>query len=212
MEDHCIKNKVLRTSSLLILVLLLATSCQKKEQPADQRSAQSVNPYSTETIFEETYKKVQQNPNDVEAMYHLADLYDRNAQYREAIETYQKVVKLKPDMGYAYFKMGTAYDRLNQPEEALNAFKSAAKYLPKHAVLYNNMGIAYGKLGRLNEEINTLKTAIKLRPTYAAAHYNLGIAYLKTKNKPAARKEYEALKEFDEGTAEALLKEIEKAP
>jgi tetratricopeptide (TPR) repeat protein len=38
----------------------------------------------------------------------VADLYDRNGQYTEAIDAYKKVIELKPDMGYAYFKMGTA--------------------------------------------------------------------------------------------------------
>lgn len=196
---------------LFLFCLSVMASCQKGEQPSESKSAQTVNPYATDTIFDEVYKNVQQNPNDADAMYHLADLYDRNSQYQEAIETYQKVIKLRPEMGYAYFKMGTAYDRLNQPAEALNAFKTAAKYLPKHPVLFNNMGIAYGKLGKLNEEISALKKAITLRPSYTAARYNLGITYIKIKNTAAARKEYEALKGFDEGAAEALLKEIEKA-
>ena len=186
-------------------------SCQKSDQSSESKSTQTINPYATDTIFDEVYKHVQQNPADADALYHLADLYDRNAQYEEAIETYQKVVKLKPDMGYAYFKMATAYDRLNRPEEAVNAFKTAAKYLPNHPVLFNNMGIAYGKLGKLNEEISSLKKAITLRPSYSAARYNLGVTYIKTKNIAAARKEYDALKGFDEGAAEALLKEIEKA-
>ena len=28
--------------------------------------------------------------------YHLADLYDRDAQYKEAIDTYKKVLKIRP--------------------------------------------------------------------------------------------------------------------
>jgi len=196
---------------VFLFCVSVMSSCQKGEQPSGGKTAQTVNPYSTDTLFDEVYKKVQQNPADADALYHLADLYDRNAQYREAIETYQKVVKLKPNMGYAYFKMATAYNRLNQPAEAVNAFKTAEKYLPKHAVLFNNMGIAYGKLGKLDEEISALKKAIALRPSYSAARYNLGITYIKTKNIATAKKEYEALKRFDEGAAEALLKEIEKA-
>lgn len=198
-------------SLVVLFCSFIMASCQKGEQPSGSRSEQAANPYSTDTIFDEVYKKVQQNPADAEAMYHLADLYDRNAQYPEAIETYKKVIKLRPDMGYAYFKMGTAYDRLDQPAEALKAFKAASKYLPKHAVLYNNMGIAYGKLGKLNDEITALKTAIKLRPSYSAARFNLGVTYIKMKNIAAARKEYESLKGLDEGAAESLLKEIEKA-
>ncbi len=196
---------------LLAVMLVSAVSC-KKEEPAPGRTVpqQALHPYSSESVVDEVKRKLQENPNDVDALYHLADLYDRNAQYQEAIDAYKKVVKLKPDMGYAYFKMGTAYDRLNQPAEAVNAFKKTTKYMPNYAAAYNNMGVAYGKLEKYNDEIAALRKAIKLRPNYASARFNLGVTYLRTGNKKAATQEYESLKKFDEGTAEALMKEIKK--
>src|ERR1700690_2474604 len=125
------KPEKLSISVFYIAVVLTAgmiglTSCKKDGQPPAVKPGQAVNPYSTESVFNEVNRTVQQNPNDADALFHLADLYDRNTMYQEAIATYKKVIKLKPDMGYAYFKMGTAYDRINQPSEALNAFKSAA--------------------------------------------------------------------------------------
>ena len=210
------KRKVRRilTRHLLILLALMivsAVSC-KKEEPASERTLpqQAVNPYSSESVFDEVKKKLQENPDDVDALYHLADLYNRSALYQEAIDAYKKVVRLKPDMGYAYFKMGSAYDRLNQPAEAISAFKKAIKYMPNYPVTYNNLGVAYGKLEKYNDEIAALKKAIKLRPNYASARFNLGVTYLRTGNKKAATQEYESLKKFDEGTAEALMKEIKK--
>jgi tetratricopeptide (TPR) repeat protein len=196
---------------LVVLSLPFLASCQKEQPSSGGAPAKSVNPYSAESVFDEIKRELDKNPNNVDALYHLADLYDRNAQYPEAIETYKKVVKLKPDMGYAYFKMGTAYDRLNQPAEAVAAFKEAIKLLPKYAVVYNNIGVAYGKLGKLNEEVASLKKAISLRPNYSSAHFNLGMTYIRMKNKKAAMKEYEELQKFDEGVAAALLKEINKA-
>jgi tetratricopeptide (TPR) repeat protein len=194
----------------MIVLLCLLSACSRDDRREKSKVNNATSEYSADTIFEEVYKKVQQNPNDIDALYHLADLYDRAAQYPEAVETYQKVVKLKPDMGYSWFKMATAYDRMNRPAEAVEAFKAAAKHLPNHAVLYNNMGIAYGKLGQYSDEIASLKKAVKIRPNYGAAHYNLGMTYLKQKNRAAAMKEYEALMKFDEGMAEALHKEIGK--
>ena len=38
----------------------------------------------------------------------------------------------------------------------------------------------------------------------------LRVTYLKTGNKKAAMQEYESLKKFDEGVAEALMKQIKK--
>ena len=209
-------NKTLFTVTLSrigILMLLFCSilACSKGDQPAEKTSGPMSNPYSSESVFDEVQRKLKENPNDKDALYHLADLYDRNAQYQEAINTYRKVLQIKPDSGYVYFKIGTAYDRLNQPSEAVAAFQSAIKYMPTYAVLYNNLGVAYGKLNKLNEEIGALKRAIQLRPKYSSARYNLGMTYLKIANKKAALKEYEALKDFDEGAAEALLKEIEKA-
>ncbi len=206
-----LRNSTVRLPAVLLVTLLcLLPACSREDRSEKSKGDSATNPYSADTIFDEVYKKVQENPNDPEALYHLADLYDRSSQYPEAIDTYQKVVKIKPDMGYAWFKMATAYDRLNRPAEAVEAFKTAAKYLPEHAVLFNNMGVAYGKLGKYDDEIASLKKAVKLRPNYAAAHYNLGMTYLKQKNKAAAMKEYEALKQFDEGAADALHREIEK--
>jgi tetratricopeptide (TPR) repeat protein len=200
------------TTAALLLVSLGFTACSKEKEPSATKSkGAAINPYSSESVYTELKKKLDKDPNDVDALYHLADLYDRNAQYTEAVETYGKVVKLKPTMGYAYLKMGTAYDRLNKPAEAVAAFKKAEKYMPKYPVLFNNMGVAYGKLNKLDEEIAALKKAIKLRPTYTSAHFNLGITYLKLRNKKEAMKQYEALMQFDEGAAKVLLKEIDKA-
>lgn len=202
---------LIRSVALVVAVILcMLSACSREDSRGKPKGTSATSQYSADTIFDEVFKQAQKTPNDIDALYHLADLYDRSAQYAEAIETYKKVVKLKPDMGYAWFKMATAYDRLNRPADAVEAFKSAAKHLPNHAVLFNNMGTAYGKLGKYTEEIAALNKAVKIRPNYAAARYNLGMTYLRKKNRTAAMKEYEALKEFDEGMAEALHKEIEK--
>jgi tetratricopeptide (TPR) repeat protein len=197
--------------TLCLLFALTVTACSKKEeQPSEKTHAAAINPYSSESVFTEVKAKLEKNPNDVDELYHLADLYDRNGLYAQAIETYKKVLKLKPDMGFAYVKMGTAHDRLNQPAEAVAAFKKAEKYMPKYPVLYNNMGVAYGRMNKFNEEVVALKKAIKLRPAYTSARFNLGITYLRLHNKKEAMNQYNALMKFDEGAAEVLLKEINK--
>lgn len=205
-------HKPLRLLTILFFVFLPLVSCSKEESTNEKTPPQQVvNPYTNESVFIEVKKKLEENPDDVDALYHLADLYDRNDQYAEAVDTYKKVVKLKPGIGYAYFKMGTAYDRLNQSAEAVKAFKMTIKLMPKYSVAYNNLGVAYGKLEKYADEITALKKAISLRPNYSSARYNLGMTYLKKGDGKAAMKEYESLKRFDEGAAEALMKEINKA-
>ena len=84
--------------------------------------------------------------------------------------------------------------------------------MPAYAAAYNNMGVAYGKLNKPDQEIEALNKALKIRPKYASARYNLGMTYIKIGNRKEALRQYEALKIFDEGTAEALMKEIGKTP
>jgi tetratricopeptide (TPR) repeat protein len=195
---------------LLILLTLAVLSCKKSDAP--QRTAQqNDNPYAGTSVIEEVNNALKKDPQDGEAWYHLADLYDRSGQYPEAIEAYKKVIALKPDMGYAYVKMGTAYDRLNRPREAVETLQKAIRRMPDNPVAYNNLGVAYGKLGRTAEEIRVLRKAIQLRPRYASARYNLGMAYVKTGNRKAAQQEYESLKRMDAGIADALFKEMQRA-
>ena len=193
---------------LLAFTASLALSCKKEAPAAKGSSAQGVNPYNSNSVYSEVKGELKKDPNDVEALYHLADLYDREGLYADAIKNYQKVVKLKPGMGYAYFKMATAYDRMNKPAEAIASFRETIKRMPSFAVAYNNMGVAYGKLGKRSEEINALRKAIKLRPNYSAARYNLGFTYLKAGNRKAALRQYEALEKFDSGIADELMEKI----
>ncbi|MEJ2032396.1 MAG: tetratricopeptide repeat protein [Deltaproteobacteria bacterium] len=201
-----------RLGILLLMLLSLAVSCQKKDEEQTKKNAQlNERLYSSESVYLKVKQKIAEHPNDARAWYHLADLYDRNGQYAKAVESYKKVVELDPSRGYTYFKMGSALSRLNQPAEAVKAFKKAVELIPKNPVLFNNMGVAYGKMNQLDEEAKALKHAIELRPNYAAAHLNLGITYLKQGNRKAAQKEYETLMNIHTGAAEVLLKKMKKS-
>jgi len=207
-EKEGVKMKRVLLIYLIVLLCSAILSC-KKEQSRQEKASQPVNPYTSESVFLEIKKKLQENPSDADLWYHLGDLYDRNGIYPEAIEAFKKAVSFKPDMGYAYFKMGTAYNRINRPEEAVKSLEKAIKLMPDYAVAYNNLAIAYGKMGDVSKEIENLEKAIRLRPGYGIARYNLGVAYLKRKDKDAAKMEYESLKGIDKGLAEELLKKIE---
>lgn len=186
-------------------------SCKGKETTQVGKQGPVYNPYSTESVYLETKQRLEAHPEDAEAWFHLANLYEGNGQYAEAIDAYKKVAKLRPSQGFVYVKIGTSYDQIGKPREAVEAFKKAVHYMPGFAVAYNNLGIAYGKLGRNREEIAALKKALQLRPRYVTARYNLGIAYLRVKDKKAALQQYELLKDVETGAADALKKEIDSS-
>ena len=193
----------------LSLCLSFLVACHGPEEKKEQKTTAAItNEYTNESVFESVLREVQENPDSVRALYHLADLYYRDNRYEEAVETFRKVVALDPEHGNAYLKMGTSLSRMNRPEEAIDALQKAAKYLA-NPVVYNNLAIAYGKAGKLDEEITALQKAISMRPNYAAARYNLGMVYLKKNDRPAAMGQYDELKKIDLTAAKHLLKQID---
>ncbi len=192
----------------MIAVLLLPGCGKKQEEEKPVVSEQALNEYSSDNVFIQVYRKVQAEPNNVDALYHLADLYDRQGQYQKAVDTFKKVLELDPERNFAYFKLGTAYSRLNQPEKAVEVLKEAAQHLPHNPIVLNNLGIAYGKLDRLDDEIAAFKKALEIRPRYSAARFNLALIYLKKGDRQSAMEQYVELKKFDITMAEELMKRI----
>ena len=187
---------------VLITSLLLFACTGEKEKTAEPVNAEK-------TMFEELKEQTVKNPKDADAWYHLADLYERSEMYREEVDALRHVIAIKPEKGYTYMKLGTAYSRLGEYQDAIKQFNSAKKYLPKDPVLYNNLAVAFGKAGKPDDEIRELEKAISIRPRYATARYNLGMAFLKKGKRELALHQYDELKKFDEGIANALKKEID---
>ncbi len=183
----------------------LAVACSD-EQPVSPRTGQTLaesNPLS------EVKAEVSRDPKNVDAWYHLADLYERSSMYQEETEALLHVISIDPARGPAYEKLGTTYNRLGRYSDAIAQFKKAAKLNPHNPVVYNNMAFAYGKTGKVDEQVAALKQAIALRPSYATARYNLGIVYMRLKKKDLALQQYAALTKIDETTADSLKKEID---
>jgi tetratricopeptide (TPR) repeat protein len=204
---------------LLIGVVILQPACQRQEsnkpqvkaQPPAPKEERRDVPLTNENAYETVLRELKSDPDNIEALYHLGDLYFRDGRYEKAVENFRKVLAADPSRGYVFFRMGTALNRIQRYEEALDAFQHSLDNIKNPTVAYNNMGITFGKLGRFQEEIGALKKAIELRPRYASARYNLGVTLIKVGDIEGAREQYQALNEFDVTIAEALLKEINKA-
>jgi tetratricopeptide (TPR) repeat protein len=186
---------------LILLLLAGFTSCSEERKPAVPAAEQKSD-------VELLRARIQKDPNDADALFHLAELYERAGLYKEAADAFGKTVAAKPEMGYAHFKLGTVYNRLGRYQDAVASFSKATHYVPNQPMAYNNMAFSLGKLGRTADEIRALKKAISLRPGYSIAHFNLGMAYLKEGRRDDALKEHAELKELDETLAATLKQQI----
>jgi tetratricopeptide (TPR) repeat protein len=188
---------------MVLLLTSLVFSCSRE---AGKPAAPAVEQKNDIQLLRE---QIQRDPQDADALYHLAELYDRAGLFQEEIDTLQKVVAIKPEMGYAWFKMGTACNRIEKYQDAVANFTKATRSIQNQPMLYNNLAFSYGKLGKTDQQIAALKKAIALRPGYNIARFNLGMAYLKAGQQKEALQQYAVLKDRDEGYALALKKEID---
>src|SRR5512134_2068572 len=104
---------MIRLFAVAAVILMLCACSKEPEKP-------SAPPVSQEkSMVEELREQTVRDPNDAEAWYHLADVYERDEMYREEVDALKKAVALKPDNGSAYLKLGSAYSRLGQYEDAV---------------------------------------------------------------------------------------------
>lgn len=109
--------------------------------------------------------------------------------YNDAIEAFNKAIRLDPADAVAYNNRGAAYGQMGNHKQQIEDCNKALQLNPNDAVAYNNRGVAYGELGNYEQEIEDCTKAIELNPKLAVAYYHRGIAYQKLGNRKQAEKD-----------------------
>jgi len=72
------------------------------------------------------YEKIlEENPNFVEAMKVLAELYTKNKEYEKGLKLDQKLSKLLPNNEIVYYNLACSYSLLGKIDKAFEALKKA---------------------------------------------------------------------------------------
>ncbi|RKU12664.1 hypothetical protein C6501_10760 [Candidatus Poribacteria bacterium] len=101
----------------------------------------------------EQLKKVNQNPDDVDARVALAKSYEMSEKFDDAIAQYQKISELQPDIVKWHKTVGDLYEKSTQTtkserlEKAAAAYKKAIALEPDSYELYNLLAQTYTKNG-----------------------------------------------------------------
>lgn len=116
----------------------------------------------------------------------------------EAIEQFNKLLKIKPDSAEAHNNLGSALLRTGSIQQAVEHFRLAIKYKPDLPQAYFNLAVALKNQGRLEEAVSCYKQALKIKPGYIDARLNLAATF-------------NELKKFDEAV-ESCDKVLELEP
>jgi protein O-GlcNAc transferase len=102
--------------------------------------------------------------------------HSRLAQLDNALDCYQRALRINPNFADAHYNLGNELNTLGRKDEAVISYERALKINPHDADALNNLGVVLAALGRSGEAAARYALALKIRPDYADAHINLGNA------------------------------------
>ena len=135
----------------------------------------------------------------------LGDAMARAGRVPEAIQFFEKALRLKPDFADAHCDLGIALEREGRTQEAVEHFEQAVKINPNYVGPQYNLGLALVRLGRVQEAIGHWKEALRIGPDFAEAHCNLGIALAQLGETQDAKEHLEQALRLKPDLAEARI-------
>lgn len=94
----------------------------------------------------------------------LGQVYLQQAEYDKAIETFEKVIELKPDAIHAYINLATTYLKQSRPNQAIESCRKAIQIAPNIALSHYNLACAYAINTENVKAIDALSKAAELDP------------------------------------------------
>jgi tetratricopeptide (TPR) repeat protein len=133
-----VSRKLVAMATLAIL-LIVPAGCRKKEAPpAGEGETINLNVLSQIGNYKEILKK---DPNNLQALVNIGNLYFDTRQDLLAIEHYQKALAMDPRNVNVRTDMAVCFRRAGNPDRAVEELKKAISMDPRHAQSRYNLGI-----------------------------------------------------------------------
>ncbi len=123
------------TAAAILLALLAAGGCRKKETPPAGTGAGEGEPINLNALNEiANYKEIlRKDPNNLQAIVNIANLYFDTRQNLLAIENYRKALAIDPGNVNVRTDMAICYQRTGNPDKAIEELNKAISTNPRHA-------------------------------------------------------------------------------
>ena len=118
-------------------------------------------------------------PKNFDALHTLGVIKGIKSQHREALELFNKALKIDTNNSYLHFNIAKAFSTIGEDEKALKYHLNATKLNPSDQQGWLNYGISLLNLDRVNEALDIFNKVIDLNPQYAEAWTNRVVALQK---------------------------------
>lgn len=146
------------------------------------------------------YKRViYSDPENKDALFGLASVYQRTGQLPQARATYSKLLSLDPENWPAMnnFLVLAAEE---SPDHAIEEFKRLMRTNPEFAPIPAQVGMIYYRQKKYDDAANFLVKAIQLDPSNLSYRFNLAVIYDRLgRSRSAARLYQQLLEAADQG-------------
>ena len=144
----------------------------------------------------ELKKSIAIYPPFTDAWNQLGVLYNKQKNYKEAMNCYETALKYNPNEPTVQNNIGAVFFATANFPAAVKAFDKAISINPNYFDAYSNLGGAYGEMKKYPEAVNAFQQAIRIDPGNAMAHHYLGITYQFMGNQSMANMCFEKEKEL----------------
>jgi tetratricopeptide (TPR) repeat protein len=130
-------------------------------------------------------------PGSDEPLVIMGNVLYRQGNVIEAMEFWNKVLKINPKRADVYRSMALLSMKKGQFDEVVTQYRKALEIEPLLPDVYSNIGHALMMSGRPKEAIEALEKEIQISPNSGFAYFLLGQAYLQQKEYEKAEENYE---------------------
>jgi tetratricopeptide (TPR) repeat protein/mono/diheme cytochrome c family protein len=140
---------------------------------------------------------LENNPEDFEAHYNLAALFEMKGELSGAVLQFTEAVRIRPDDPIANNALGAVLLSGGRIDGAILHLNAALKGRPDYFDAHYNLGNALAAQGDFAGALTHFQAAVRLHPQDAGAQANLGSALAETGNLKEARLHFERALEID---------------
>jgi len=144
--------------------------CNNRSTEEQAPVSKTPAPASMNAVIEKYSTVLRENPNDLNALINLGNIFMDTGRYPEAIDHYRKALEIIPGNVNVRIDMGTCYRRIGKPEKTLEEYKKGLSYQPDHPNALANMGVVLAyDLKDIEGALESWERFLKVAPTHPMA-------------------------------------------
>jgi tetratricopeptide (TPR) repeat protein len=133
-------------------------------------------------------KALSLNPNDYNALVHIARAYDLLGENNKAIDALMLAIKIHPEYAKAHNDLSILFLKAGKVQDAMKEYRKAVEFNSNknNFELHYNFGNILATQGHYDEAIIQYNQVLRIQPHNAVVHFNLAILLLQQEKKDDA--------------------------